>query len=270
MPRASALLAGLLVPFALALPAVSVPARAAEHAGGFILEEDAEGADKQFPEGTARAELSGAILEPGEAGVGAIGRKVLLLGSEMQQEAEGGERARPLHIGKSIAESLKAAGREADVVKAEIMSAAGSEDILYAEWLRGVSGIQMRTTPLATLRVTQLESKLELACEKTVVAGEPIKLYVKSVGGADLTWRVFLVYPDSTASKWDLERAYTGAIRYHAQDISAGKKILGGVKGKIRTITFDTYPADRGKLLGILVVKPDYAEFQHTFWVKVQ
>ncbi len=112
-------------------------------------------------------------------------------------------------------------------------------------------------------------SRLDLACERTVVAGEPIKLYVKSTGGADSKWRVCLVHPGRSAIRWDIEAPYTGAVRYGCREIMAGKKSLGGKKAKIRVISFETFPDDGGKLLGVLVEKPDYKEFQHTFWVAV-
>lgn len=262
MPRATMLRSSLLSASAFALVTLCIPARAQER--------QEEEAASEFPEGVARAEVAGVEVEPAGAEAGIEGKRILLLGAEMKQEPKKKERRRELHIGTSFDEGVARAGSEAAAAKKEIISTAGSEDWLYAEWVRGISGVDVTTTPLAALRLTQFESKLELACEKTVTAGEPIRLYVRSAGGADSNWRVCLVRPDSTAARWDIERPYAGAVKLETRDITAGGEVLGGGKGKVRVISFDTYPAERGKLLGILVEKPDYTEFQHTFWVRLE
>ena len=266
MPRSDALRVSMLAAIALAVVAgltpICGPAGAQE-------EEGKEEAASEFPEGTSKAEVAGVEVEPAGAGVGREGERILLLGAEMKQELKKKERRRELHIGTSFSEGVARAGSEAAAAK-EVMSTVGSEEWLYAEWVRGMSGVDVKTTPLAALRLTQFESKLELACQKTVTAGEPIRLYMRSAGGADSNWRVCLVRPDSTASRWDIERPYVGAVKLETRDITAGRKVLGGQKGKVRVISFDTYPAERGKLRGILVEKPDYTEFQHTFWVRLE
>jgi hypothetical protein len=238
-----------------------------------------------FPEGAPKATVAGVTVEPagaeagdaeaGDAEVGVGGKRILLLGAEIRQMADKRDgrivkRERALHIGQSFSEGVKAAAARDAAAKAGTRSTAGGRAARYSERPRGVAGPETETTPLATLRLTQLESKLDLACAKTVIAGEPIKLYLKSIGGADSKWRICLVHPGRSAIRWDIEAPYTGAVRYGCREIVAGKESLGGKKGKIKVLLFDTYPAERGKLLGILVEKPDYTEFQHTFWVKVK
>lgn len=254
-----------------ALTMVCVTARAQE-----VQDEVAS----EFPEGAPKATVAGVTVEPGdvEAGdleVGVGGKRILLLGAEIRQVPDKKDgrivkRERELHIGKSFSEGVKSAA-----ARTGTRPTAGAREAKRSKLPRrrvgwDIGGRETVTTPLATLRLTQLESKLDLACQKTVTAGEPIKLYLKSTGGADLKWRVCLVHPGRSGIRWDIEAPYTGAIRYGCREIMAGKEILGGKIAKIKVLLFETYPADRGKLLGILIEKPDYTEFQHTFWVKVE
>ena len=272
MPRAGAFGRGLLSAIApavfafTALTMVCVPARAQE-------EQDELASD--FPEGAPKATVAGVTVEPGDVEAGVRGEQILILGAEIRQEVDKRDglivkRSRELHIGQSFSEGVKAAGARAAAAKAGTRSTAGGKGARYSDRPRGVAGPETETTPLATLRLTQFESKLDLACEKTVFGGEPIKLYVKSTGGADSKWRVCLVLVGRSAIRWDIEAPYTGAVRYGVREITAGKERLGGKKAKIKVLLFNTFPADRGKLLGILVEKPDYTECQHTFWVKVK
>ena len=183
--------------------------------------------------------------------------------------AEVTEWGRPVHQGKSYGESVKAASTEAAEAKSEIRSTVGGEEERYAEWLR-LSAEERGKTLLATLKLTEFESRLEVACEKFTPAGESMKLYVLSTGGADARWNVCLLHPESSEAKWDACAPYdTGGLRYDCRELIAGKRVLGG-KPRIDVIEFDTYPADRGKLLGVLVEYAAYTAHSHTFWVKVR
>ena len=165
----------------ICLTAASGPALAQEAGAGFEQEEEGVA---EFPEGAAEAEVAGVGVEPGEPEPGAGGEPVRVISAEVT------DKGREVHHGKSFNESVKAAGHEAAAAKSEISSVAGAEEALYIEWLKGIADIEVKSTPLATLRLTRFESKLRIACQEEVTAGRPIRLFLESVGDIDATWRI--------------------------------------------------------------------------------
>jgi hypothetical protein len=244
----------------IGLAAAWAPALAQEAGAGL---DDGEEGVAEFPAGAAEAEVGGVAVEPGDPEPGADGEPISLICAEVT------DRGREVHHGKSFSESVKAAGHEAAAAKTEIRSVAGAEEELYVEWLKGIADIEVKSTPLATLRLTQSESKLRIACEEEVTAGRPIRLFLESVGDVDAKWRISVLRPETSRARWDLEALHAGSLKYDSLEIIAGKRLLGEPKSRIKVISFDTYPVDRGELLGVIVEKPDYTEFQHIFWVEV-
>ncbi len=124
----------------------------------------------------------------------------------------------------------------------------------YTGWAESELLSEPDALPTGTVTLTELETSLELACPREVKAGEPIVLHVKSVGNLDIDWDVSVMYRDGGP--------------YEKTRLSAGDKI-GGQK-RVQQVSFTTWPADRGTLLGVRVKRPERSEDSAIFWVTVR
>lgn len=107
---------------------------------------------------------------------------------------------------------------------------------------------------VGAVAVRQLQGKVNISCPRRVDAGQPIEVKVKSEGDCDVEWRVFIVYPEGA--------------RYEGRGLKAGKKVMGSEKAE--ALSFPTYPADGGRLLGVRIDDAAFPLTGRTFWVEVR
>lgn len=202
------------------------------------------------PEGAVKADVASVSLDPGPVrrGEGTVVPLVLAPVNEARK------RVVPLAV--SVGAGIKEAPVEAARAMREIEPLFGASEEHYRAWARRELATRPRTSRSGVLEVSELASRLELACVREVVAGEPIVLHAKSVGDTDTEWDVCLVYPDGS--------------RYERTRLSIGKKLEGTEKGRVDVVRFRTFPADGGTLLGVRVECPERTDDGWTFWVEVR
>jgi hypothetical protein len=203
--------------------------------------------------------LSAASAKPGQGTVDVV----------LSDAGPTGRRLVPLAV--QIGTSTRIAIGEAELALVDIRPHYGAQEEQYRAWVRGETHVERQMVRPGVASLAKLESKLGLSCPQTVTAGEPIALAVKSIGNHDIAWHVYIVYPEPTDATGDrtLDRASflpdTG--QYEMQAILAGAAVQGSTT---KTISFNTYPADRGVCLGVRVENPVHAQDGVTIWVKVQ
>lgn len=209
-----------------------------------------EPAEAKEPEGAARTSVVNVAIspEPARPGEGNVVSIVLAPISET--------RRRWVPVAPSVWTGTKRAFVEAAKASREIASSYGASEDVYKSWALGELRLLPQAVRGGVLEVSELASSLEISCPREVRAGEDITLHVKSTGEMDTTWVVSLIYPDGS--------------RYEVQELSAGKKLPGGEKGRTNVIQFKTFPADAGGLLGVRVERQEYSEDGWTFWVEVR
>lgn len=157
-----------------------------------------------------------------------------------------------------IAPSVEGAGRGVSRAAAaglrEVRSVFGNREERFKAWAEGEIVSSPGVSPAGMVMLTELTTSLKLACPREVKAGEPIVLQVTSVGNLDIEWDVSLVYPDGAG--------------YDRTRLSAGDKIGG--KERVQKVSFTTWPADSGSLLGVSIARPERSEHSVTLWVTVR
>jgi hypothetical protein len=158
-------------------------------------------------------------------------------------------------------------GEAAQAIK-EIRPFYGGRDDLYREWILTKD---KRTAKPCSIKMAAATSRVSLRCPREVQGGRPITVEVDHVGNRQITWHAYIIYPcpvdgyADEATNRSLVRPDSG--RYELMTFAAGAKIRGAKK---KTLYFSTYPADKGKYLGVRVENPKRSEDGHTFWVRIK
>ena len=209
-----------------------------------------EGDKGELPADAARARIEGALLapeRPKEEETKDVTPVTIVLG-----ETESGRRE------VVIAPSVEAARRGVAPAAAsglrEVRSGFEGREERFRTWAEGEMVTSPGLSPAGTVVLSELSTSLELACPREVTAGEPIVLHVKSVGNRDIEWDVSVVYP-------------AGGSYEHTR-LTAGDKIGG--QDRIHKVSFTTWAADRGALLGVRIERRERTRDGATFWVTVR
>jgi len=205
----------------------------------------------ELPADAAKAKVEGFVLKPHRPEKEEQTKDVTPV-SVILGDTKGGRRK------TVIAPSVGAAARgvrEATIAgRRQVETTFELREQRYSGWAESELISEPDALPTGTIVLTELETSLELACPREVTAGEPIVLHVKSVGNLDIDWDISLMYRDGGA--------------YEKTSLSAGDKV-GGQK-RVQKVSFTTWPADRGTLLGVRVQRPERSEDSAIFWVTVR
>jgi len=187
----------------------------------------------------------------------------------MSERKPSGRRPAPFAV--RVGTSARLAVADVDAALREIKPHYGAQEEQYRAWVRGeVVEERVKAVP-GTLRLAGLDSKLDLTCPRSVQAGRPIEVKITSVGQANITWHIYIIYPTPSDDVGDaftdkmLMKPDAGA--YEMQAVVAGEKVEGAVSKVIR---YNTYPADRNSYLGVRIENPKHVKDGQTFWVKVR
>jgi hypothetical protein len=229
-----------------------VPAVAVCLAAVFPARPSAAGSGGEEP----AASLSSALLRPADPRRSDATPRAVILG-ETERDRRRFVIALPVGAGAKAAPSAAREGiRRAHasyVARKERVHEWASRELLETEDVSEVGAIAL----------TQLSSALEVSCPRRVPAGQPIVVTLKSVGTADAEWHVSLVYPTCG----DRLRLPDGG-RYETETLQVGDRVGG--EERVHTVRFRTYPADRGRMLGVRIERSARAEDGATLWLALQ
>ncbi|MHC4504763.1 MAG: hypothetical protein ACYTFI_15770 [Planctomycetota bacterium] len=214
--------------------------------------EEGDGAKKDdLPADAAKAKVEGVVLKPHRPEKEELTKGVTPVPVILGDTKGGGRKT-------VIAPSVGAAARgvrEATIAgRQQVDTTFELREQRYTGWAESELLSEPDALPTGTVVLTELETSLELACPREVKAGEPIVLQVKSTGNLDIDWDVSVMYRDGSP--------------YEKTRLSAGDKV-GGEK-RVQKVSFTTWPADRGTLLGVRVKRPERSEDSAIFWVTVR
>lgn len=224
----------------------------------------AQDRDEEEEEGDApagdvqKAEVQGVVVRPVVPDKPSGQPVTVILGETARSRRE-------LVVALPVGAGSKASGLEARAGTREIESSLTGGEERYDAWVRGSLREESVRAPGGIVVLAQVASGLEISCPREVQAGEAITLEVSSVGEVDDTWKAWLVYPCAADHPGD--GPLRDGSRYEEQSLTAGDRRVG--EKRKHTATFTTFPADRGKLLGVYVERQDGGEKQ-SLWVNVK
>lgn len=215
----------------------------------------AEEADKvkkeDLPADAAKAKVEGVVLKSHRPEKEEEGKDVTPV-SVVLGDTKGGRRKTV--VAPSVGAAVRGV-REATIAgRRQVYTTFELREPRYTGWAESELLSTPGSLPTGTVLLTELATSLELACPREVKAGEPIVLHAKSVGNLDIDWDVSLVYPDGGA--------------YEKTRLTAGDKVGGDER--VQKVSFTTWSADRGALLGVRVKRPERSEESAIFWVTVR
>jgi len=207
--------------------------------------------------GTGKVRIEGAVVRPVDPKESAGNPVVVILG-ETDRSRRRLVTALPLGAGP------KAYGLAARAGIREVEKSLTSQTERYDEWVDREDWEEALIGSGGVIVLEQALSGIEVSCPSEVSAGGKITVEVKGVGTAVDTWEAWLVYP--LAGDRPGEGPTPDGSRYEQQDLKTGAEAS---MGKKLTAAFRTYPADKGKLLGVCI-KRSKCEENRVFWVKVR
>jgi len=217
----------------------------------------ARGMEDEPAADTGKVRIEGAVTRP----VGpqeSAGKPVVVILGETRKSRRTLVTALPMGAGYK-ASTLAARGGVREVEKSIT-----SQFERYDEWVKAEDWEEVVLGSGGVLVLEQAMSGIEVSCPRDVSAGGKIIVEVEGVGTADDTWDAWLVYP--LAGDNPGEGPTPDGSRYEQQVLKTGAKAGGAKK---LTAAFKTYPADKGKLLGVCVKRAKSDE-KRVFWVQVR
>jgi hypothetical protein len=214
-------------------------------------EEDDKVKKEDLPADAAKAKVEGVVLKSHRPEKEEKGKDVTPVSVVLGEKKTG---RRKTVVAPSVGAAARGV-REATIAgRRQVYTTFELREPRYTGWAESELISEPGSLPTGTVLLTELATSIELACPREVKAGEPIVLHVKSVGNLDIDWDVSLEYPDGGA--------------YEKASLTAGDKV-GGDK-RVQKVSFTTWPADRGALLGVRVKRPERSEDGAIFWVTVR
>jgi hypothetical protein len=177
-------------------------------------------------------------------------------------ETEKGRRV--LVTALSIDAGAKASRLSAQSGTKEVQSSLINRGEIYDEWVRTQLKKISADESGGSIVLDQALSSIEVFCPHEVSGGEAIVIEVTGVGDVNDSWDTWLVYP--SAGDKPGEVLSPDGSRYEQQTLEAGAKTGGGKK---LTASFNTFPADKGKLLGVCIARRESME-KRVLWVRIR
>jgi len=217
----------------------------------------AQGMEDKPAEDTGKVRIEGVVVRP----VGpeeSAGKPVVVILGETKRSRRKLVTALPMGAGYK-ASALAARGGVREVEKSIT-----SQGERYNEWVKAEDWEDVVIGSGGVLVLEQALSGIEVSCPREVSAGGKIIVEVVGVGSADDTWECWLVYP--LAGDNPGEGPTPDGSRYEQQGLKTGAKAGGAKK---LTAAFGTFPADKGKLLGVCIKRAESDE-KRVFWVQIR
>ena len=207
-------------------------------------------------EGVGKVRLEGIVVRPVNPDRAAGKRVTVVLGETAKKRRELVV-ALPVRAGSEASDLVARGGTR------EIRRSLTGQSERYDEWVR--TGLVEGSTraPGGIVVLEQAVCGVEVSCPREVPAGQAITIEVVGTGKAVDVWDAWLVYP--AAASCPGEGPTPDGSRYEQQTLKGGAK--SGAK-KL-TASFNTYPADRGKLLGVCIARSQ-SEEKGVLWVQVK
>jgi len=134
----------------------------------------------------------------------------------------------------------------------------------YDEWVRAGLVEESARAPGGIVVLEQAVCGVEVSCPREVPAGQTITIEIVGTGEAVDVWDAWLVYPAVNVCPG--KGPTPDGSRYEQQTLKVGAKAGGAKK---LTASFNTFPADRGKLLGVCIARSQ-SEDKGVLWVQIR
>jgi hypothetical protein len=208
-------------------------------------------------EGAGKVRIEGVVVRPIDPQKPAGEPVTVILGETERSRRE-------LVVALPVGAGSRASDLAAQAGTREVERSLTGQAERYDEWVREGLRQESTRTPGGIVVLEQALSGIEVSCPREAAAGEAITIEVTGVGDAVDTWDAWLVYPAAGDNPGD--GPTPDGSRYDQQSLKAGAKAGGAKK---LTATFNTYPADRGRLLGVCVARSE-SEEKRVIWVQVR
>jgi hypothetical protein len=208
-------------------------------------------------EGVGKVRIEGVVVRPVNPDRTA-GKPVTVILGETAKNRREFTVALPVRAGSEASDIMARSGT------LEVQQSLTSQSERYNEWVRAGLVEKSTRTPSGIVVLEQAVCGLEVSCPREVPAGQAITIEVVGTGEAVDLWNAWLVYP--AVGDCPGEGPTPDGSRYEQQSLKGGAKSGGAKK---LTVSFNTFPADRGKLLGVCVARSQ-SEDKGILWVQVK
>jgi hypothetical protein len=180
-----------------------------------------------------------------------------------------GEPRRVLFVEGTLYVGVREAEEQSPTTARRVRSYLAGSELQYVRWAHEVDVAPGEVVSTGTLELAMFTSELVLSAPQTATAGEDLALTLTSTGEADSEWRVSLAYPGDGLTLGEGHEPRPDAARYDERRVTAG--MSKGAQGtSTTTVAFQTYKADSGRLLGLLVENAADPRASGTVWVSLK